>query len=164
MKPNGLVWLVAALLVAGTAVTQAGYTARTNYILHCQGCHGADGVGGIPDEVPPLGNSVGYFLQVPGGRSYLIQVPGIAQAPVSDEELADVLNYILEHYSAAQLPASFRPYTSGEVAEVRRSGKDIVALRNALVAEIRERLGVRMWTLDEPIRVKPPEDSDGSGY
>ena len=156
--------MVAALLVAATAVAQAGYTAKTNYILNCQGCHGADGVGRIPDEVPPLSNSIGYFVQVPGGRSYLIQVPGIAQAPISDEELADVLNYTLQYYSAPQMPASFRPYTGEEVARARHLGGDVVALRRALVDEIRERLGVRMWTLDDPIPVKPPEGSDGSGY
>ena len=158
------IWPAVLLLVASPAVATADYSAKTNYILHCQGCHGGDGIGGVPNEVPPLLNSVGYFLRVPGGRRYLMQVPGISQAPMSDPELAAVLNYMLKRYSAAQLPATFQPYTAEEVSGARRSRADVVALRNALVAKIREHLGVKMWTLHDPIRVQGPEGSDGSDY
>ena len=63
---------------------------RINYILHCQGCHLADGAG-TPDKVPALKNEVGRFLHVTGGREFLIQVPGTSQSPLSDAEVAAVL-------------------------------------------------------------------------
>ena len=99
----------------------AGYTPETNYILHCQGCHGADGVGGVTDKIPPLQDAVGYFLHVPDGRRFLIQVPGVAQAPLDDAEVAALLNYVLDRYSEDELPDGFVPYTAEEVARVRRA-------------------------------------------
>lgn len=157
-------WLGAALLALAPALVSAGYTAKTNYILHCQGCHGADGIGGIPGEIPPLLNSMGYFLHIPGGRSYLVQVPGVAQAPIDDAELAALLNYTLRHYSSAQLPTPFLPYSREEVARDRRSVSDIVELRAELIAAIRERLGVHVWTGGDPAqaseRGRPDEPLD----
>ena len=129
----------------------AGYTAETNYVLHCQGCHGADGIGGVPDQIPPLRDSVGYFLHIPDGRRFLIQVPGVAQAPINDTQVAELLNYILHRYGADQLPDAFAPYTREEVARERRRAVDVLALRAELVSALRDRLGVRIWTLEDPI-------------
>ncbi len=94
------------------------YSARTNYILMCQGCHLADGAG-TPQKVPALKNEVGRFLQVDGGREYLIQVPGTSQSPLTDKEVAAVLNWILQNFSSAELPADFAPYTTAEVSRYR---------------------------------------------
>ena len=125
--------------------TRAGYSAATNYILHCQGCHGADGVGAAPGEIPPLTGYVGYFLRVPGGRAYLTRVPGVAQAPVSDAELAHLLNYVVERFGALPASAAFPPYSAEEVARERRRGGDIVAERRGLAAAIRSTLGIEVW-------------------
>ncbi|MDE0005286.1 MAG: hypothetical protein OXQ29_21560 [Rhodospirillaceae bacterium] len=149
----GAVLLV--LSVAGPVRAAEAFNAKTNYILYCQGCHGADGVGVLTDQVPPLANAMGYFLHAPAGRAYLIQVPGAAYAPVDDGQLANLLNYALRRFSAAELPANFLPYSREEVARERRSHVDIVSLRAELVAEITERLGVRLWTLDNPTPVSP---------
>jgi hypothetical protein len=54
--------------------------------LNCQGCHRADGTG-TPGSVPALADSVARFLAVPAGREYLVQVPGVAQAPLDDAAL-----------------------------------------------------------------------------
>jgi len=134
---------VGCLLPAPAA---AEYSARTNFILHCQGCHGADGIGGTPGEVPPLAGAVGWFLRVPGGREYLAQVPGAANAPVSDAALAALLNYMLETYSRAEAGDAYRPYTEAEVASVRRARPDIVRARTSLVAAVQERFGVALWS------------------
>ncbi len=135
-------------LHGAAAHSDARYNAKTNYILHCQGCHGVDGIGALPEKVPPLADSIGYFLHVPEGRRYLVQVPGAAYAAVDDEALAEVLNYVLLRFSAAQLPATFRPYSADEVARVRRSPEDIVSLRARLAAELREKQGICVWAGD----------------
>lgn len=158
------VCLGAVLLAVAPALVNAGYTAKTNYILHCQGCHGADGVGRIPDQVPPLSNSMGYFLHVPGGRRYLAQVPGIAHVPIDDAEVAALLNFALRRFSSGQLPAPFVPYSTEEVARHRRAAPDVISLREELVTAIRERLGVRIWTEDDPSRGPEPGRRGGPLY
>lgn len=142
---TGLLAMLSAFLLG------AGYSPQTNYVLHCQGCHGVDGIGGLPDEVPPLLDSIGYYLEVPEGRRFLIQVPGIAHAPISDLELAGLLNHILRKFSAKQLPPSFVPYTPEEVGLVRRSRADVVAARAQLVSTLREDRGVQMWSREKPM-------------
>ena len=107
------------LLLGCLGVQAAGsYSAHTNYMLRCQGCHLEDG-SGTPEKVPALRNEVGRFLQVAGGREYLIQVPGTSQSPLTDQEVAAVLNWILDNFSSAELPADFKPYTTAEVARFR---------------------------------------------
>jgi hypothetical protein len=103
---------------------------------------------------------MGYFLQVPGGRRFLIQVPGVAHAPVSDAEIAEILNFTLERYSADQLPSPFLPYTEEEVARERREPTDIVLLRSELVSMLRERFGVQIWTTDVPVVPRPADGND----
>ena len=51
--------------------------ARVDYMLNCQGCHLPDGDGA--GDVPRMKNFVGNFLKVPGGRAFLVQVPGFRQ-------------------------------------------------------------------------------------
>jgi hypothetical protein len=113
---NGVIFLLLWCLIA-----QAGeaWSPRTNYILHCQGCHLADGAG-TPGKVPALRNEVGRFLQVPGGREFLIQVPGTAQSALSDAEVAAVLNWILENFSKEQLPTDFVAYSAMEISRYRQ--------------------------------------------
>ena len=149
------------LLLAAPLLMGAGYDARTNYILHCQGCHGADGVGGVPEKVPPLRDAIGHFLHVPGGREFLIQVPGVEQAPIDDGELAALLNYVLHRYSEDELPDAFLPYTAEEVARVRRAPVDVIVLRAELVAALHDRLGIRVWTLKDPIVARDDGGPDG---
>lgn len=138
-----LLGFAASLL--GSGIAAAEYSAQTNYILHCQGCNGADGIGGTPGEVPPLAHSVGYFLRVEEGREYLAQVPGAANAPVSDTALASLLTYMVNAFSSEEAGADFAPYTAREVTAVRRSQPDIVALRARLVSRLREKLGIELW-------------------
>ena len=110
-------------LIAALALL-SGYAPEVNYVLHCQGCHGADGSGLESGGVPPL-STVGSFLRVPGGREYLIQVPGIAQAPLDDEDLASLLNWLVERFSAEVVA----PYDAAEVARARSSPPANIAAR-----------------------------------
>ncbi|WPN32335.1 hypothetical protein QMK54_11590 [Pseudomonas sp. P5_109] len=65
-------------------------------------------------------NRMGSFLSVPGGREYLVQVPGTAQTALPDSDLARLLNWMLGSFSAAQIPADFQPYTAAEVGTLRQ--------------------------------------------
>jgi len=112
--------LVLLILLFCGAVFADDKAAQTNYMLHCQGCHTPDGAG-APGKVPSLKGFMGYFLHVKGGREFLIQVPGAAQASLSDVELAELTNWMLHNFSRAELPVDFRPYASEEVGGLRKN-------------------------------------------
>lgn len=92
--------------------------ARYNWIVHCQGCHRADGKssGG---GTPTISGSVGRFLSVAGGREYLARVPGVAFVSLPDQNVAELLNWMLRTYDRANLPVDFRPYSAEEVGKLR---------------------------------------------
>lgn len=111
--------------------------AQTNYMLNCQGCHGQHGSASMDGAVPALRNYVGNFLKVPGGRAFLVQVPGSANAGISDAALAELLNWILQTQSSGQLPATFEPFTQQEVHGLRQHPEsDVIGTRAALVQAI----------------------------
>ena len=127
--------LLAASLVLRAAVAGA-YTPEVEFALNCQGCHRADGTG-TPGSVPALADSVARFLAVPGGREYLVQVPGVAQAPLDDATLAAVVNWMLARFDAQHMPKDFRPYTAEEIGGLRKSPLvDVEKIRASLLAEI----------------------------
>ena len=103
------------LLAASLAVADDDEHARFDFVLNCSGCHGTDASGS--SIVPPLGDDLGRLVASAEGRSYLIRVPGVAQAPLSDARLARLMNFVLAELGRA--PA-FEPYTPAEVAQLRR--------------------------------------------
>ena len=114
------------LLVASPSYADDA-TARQDYVLSCQGCHGPQGDGAGP--VPGLRNYVGNFLHVPGGREFIVQVPGSANSALDDASLARLLNWMMREFSEDQLPANFEPYTATEVAQLRKTPiNDIVSV------------------------------------
>ena len=126
-------------IVSGALFMSAAALAdpQTDYILHCRGCHGPDGAG-APGAAPSFRGHVAKFLWVPGGREYLVRVPGTAQSELSDARTATLLNWILHEFSADQVPADFVPYTEDEVARHRRPPlTDVVAVRRDLMRAIR---------------------------
>ena len=131
------------LLLCISATTSANeILARQNYILNCQGCHLPDG-SGSKGNVPKMNDFVGYFLHVPGGREFIVQVPGAASAPISDRELADVMNWMLLNFSRNELPDPFEPYSAEEIGKLREEPLiDILQRREELIARIRDKLGV----------------------
>lgn len=121
----------------GTA-EQNNTRARVNYMLNCQGCHGANGEGNKRTDVPRMRDQVGNFLRVPGGREYLVQVPGSANASVNDAQLAELLNWMLPSISADQLPKNFKPYTEAEIKALRYSPEeDVQGTREKLTKALR---------------------------
>ena len=131
--------LAAALLVAGAAHPH-GAAAQTasdadagpppagvenarrawqNWTLNCQGCHRPDGSGSA-GTTPSVAGTVAKFLSVPQGREYLTRVPGVATSPLSDQDLSEVLNWMLWRFDRADMPTDFLPFTAGEVAQLRK--------------------------------------------
>lgn len=127
------------MLGSGALSAHAEQPPVVNYMLHCMGCHLADGSGGPPD-VPDARGEMGRLLADEGGRAYLVQVPGAAQAPISDAELAEVVNYMLETFSAHTLPTDHAPLTADEVARWRREWlPDVAAVREKLLARLAQK-------------------------
>lgn len=129
--------------VAGAGTGERGERlAKQNYMLNCQGCHLPDG-SGSPGNVPKLNDFVGYFLHVPGGREFIAQVPGAANAPISNEELAGVMNWMLLNFSANELPTPFQPYSADEIGELRKAPLvEVDQQRGELLTRIQDKLGV----------------------
>jgi mono/diheme cytochrome c family protein len=133
MSPRPAATLIAGLTLAlgGTSAATAE-TPQVLYMLQCQGCHLADGTG-APGSVPSL-EGLERFLAVPGGREYLVRVPGSAQSPLSDLELAAVLNWMLREFGPAEIAATFVPFSADEVAGVRQPPlTDVESVRRDLL-------------------------------
>ena len=96
----------------------AGAAPRSDYLMHCAGCHLADAAG-KPPYVPSLAGPLGRIAASPAGRDYLARVPGAAQAPIDDARLAAVLNWLLFEFNGDTLPQRFRPLSGAEVAKSR---------------------------------------------
>lgn len=118
--------------------------ARQNYILNCQGCHLSDGSGSPGNDVPNMKDFVGNFLHVEGGREFIVQVPGVANAPLDDQELAELMNWLLTNFSSAQLPKSHKLYSAMEIGELRKNALiNINPIREGLIRKIETQLGVK---------------------
>ncbi len=108
----------AASVASAPAGVENAQRAWQNWTLNCQGCHRLDG-SGSDATAPGIAGTVAKFLLVPGGREYLIRVPGVATSPLSDADLAEVMNWMLWRFDKEHLPASFQPYTAAEIAPLR---------------------------------------------
>jgi mono/diheme cytochrome c family protein len=104
------------------------------YAENCQGCHGPAGVS--VTEIPTLAGRIGYFARIPEGRRYLMQVPNVALNPSSDEDIANMMNWLLKAVSRAQLPDDFKPYSGEEVAQLRRARIDVAADRRRVIEQL----------------------------
>jgi hypothetical protein len=130
-------WAVAWLSMLGASVGPVGAQIRAptaadptpagvenaqrawqNWTLNCQGCHRPDG-SGTEGTAPSLAGTVARFLSVPGGREYLGRVPGVATSPLSNADLAEVVNWMLWSFDREHLPAQFQPYTADEIGRLR---------------------------------------------
>ena len=141
--------LVAPLVLLPLAGMAEGRGARIEFVIHCQGCHLENGAG-QPPHVPMFKDRVGYLLQIPDGREYLVQVPGVSNAPLSDADLAGVLNYMVQTYAGDSMPADFEPFTQAEIARHRGTAPPAIdALRHRLWREIAARFDAVRSTEDD---------------
>ncbi|MBS0327994.1 MAG: cytochrome c [Proteobacteria bacterium] len=126
------------------------------FVQRCAVCH-LESATGSPGFVPPLTDTLGYYVAADGGRAYLVRVvsygltgpitvAGVAYdatmalyAPLSDQQAADALNYVLTQFNTKSLPAQFKPFTAGEVHGARQekvSAIELHAARQALIDEL----------------------------
>lgn len=110
---------------------------RSHYVLHCAGCHGVAGAGAPEKYVPSL-QRLGLFLNVPGGREFVISVPGVMGSGLGDRQVAEVANWLLATMARDSVPAGHRPYTTAEVTQARAKPLlDVAAERARLVERAR---------------------------
>ncbi len=125
--------LVASALILAVGSEAGAFPPATNYATQCQGCHRARGEG-TADIVPRIDGTIGEILARPGGREYLIRVPGVAQAQLDDGELATLLDWVVERFggpAATDAPA----FLAEEVGRLRREPLiDVTAARARLFA------------------------------
>ena len=135
-----MIRILATLLILALGLNAAADSEQENkvaWMLNCQGCHRADG-GATGDQVPALRGTVAKFLTVPGGREYLIRVPGVAMAAMDDESIAALANWMLREFDEENIPADFARYSASEVGALRKSplGSEASTVRDGLMEEI----------------------------
>ena len=111
--------------------------AHFDYLMNCQGCHGPDGAGNAKREVPTL-DDVDRFLKLPEGREFLIRVPGMSRSPLSDADLANLANWMMQEFGGADGTMPFEPFEEAEVAGLRNNPivDGVVEHRAKLVARL----------------------------
>jgi hypothetical protein len=133
-----------ALMFCSGAHAQArGYeaaSAREAWTLNCMGCHTGEGHA-IPGKVPPLAGELGHLVRLPEGREFVMRVPGASNSSLTDAELANVLNWLIDTKNADTRPVDFRPYTAEEIAARRRPALTDVAKHRAALVESLQKSG-----------------------
>jgi mono/diheme cytochrome c family protein len=127
------------------------HNARALYVLHCGGCHSLDGSVSASARVPDM-RQLGRFLQVPCGREFLIQVPGVMGSGLNDEQVAQVTNWVLSSLASASIPAQHRDLDAAEVRRARRDPLVDMAARRELLVQAPENLGCNLLKRLEALR------------
>ncbi|MCG6942949.1 MAG: cytochrome c [Thiohalocapsa sp.] len=130
--------LVCGGLLAALASADDGLTPAKNYQLRCSGCHTMQGAGHPEQGVPDFRGMVGSFASTEGGRKYLLHVPGVIASSLSDREIAEVLNLIMQRWAGESLPAHYDPFTAAEVTRLRAAPiGNLVKYRRAVAKDLR---------------------------
>lgn len=116
-----------ATLLLTTITAHADSYEEHDYILNCSGCHRMDGSG---SSVVPSFQKMPELDGKPGARAYWIQVPGAAQAPLSDTRLAALMNWLVERFTGKPPQPE---YKAQEVGRLRSTPlRDPVAERSQI--------------------------------
>lgn len=133
--------LVAALLFAAAVQGQAAEltTPESDYVEYCSGCHGMQG-NSAPAQIPVLRDRVGYFMCTRDGRDYLIRLPNVAYSAITDnQELADMMNFVVFGLGGSSAPKGARPFTAAEVKRLRAEAlgtQSLIAARAMVVDKL----------------------------
>lgn len=104
----------------GLAAVTDPELARSDYVEHCAGCHGVQGVS-APARLPELRGRVGYMMCTPDTRAYLLRLPNIARSRLADnQQLADMLNFMVFAIGGDSVLPGTQPFTAAEVAHERK--------------------------------------------
>ena len=119
---------IAIVCCAGLYNVTVAADPASHYMIHCMGCHLADG-SGLPGEVPAFNEDLVRLMQSDDGRDYLVRVPGASQAPLSDSELASVLKWIVAAFGNKEFGDKefgntapnkpYSPFTGAEITQHR---------------------------------------------
>lgn len=111
--------------------------AHFDYQLNCQGCHGPDGAGSVKRGVPSL-DDLDRFQKLPEGREFLIRVPGMSRSPLSNADLTNLANWMMEEFAGTDGTIPFEPFDEAEVARLRDNPivDGVVEHRAKLVARL----------------------------
>ncbi|WP_372966168.1 cytochrome c [Marinobacter sp.] len=134
MSGKRMGWLLISLLLAGqllSQVTAAERSAAANYVLRCAGCHGMDGKGVEAAGIPTFPGFVDEFFNDEEGRLYLMHVPGVVGAGLSNHEIASVMNFVVDRWGKPGVVVDH--FTPEEVGRLRQQPvKDVVLLRYSI--------------------------------
>lgn len=138
MSPHAglLAMLLAAGPLAAHATPPSEGSVKGAFLERCGGCHGIGGAS-VSVLVPDLRDQVGFFLCTAEGRAYIPRLPNVAFSGVSDQRLAEIVNYTVFDVGGSSAPAGAKRYTAAEVGRLRRdplTATDLTA-RRARVAE-----------------------------
>jgi hypothetical protein len=135
--------MLAAMLFAAATSAAAAIpeltTPQSDYVEYCSGCHGMQG-NSAPAEIPVLRDRVGYFMCTREGRDYLIRLPNVAYSAISDDqELADMMNFVVFGLGGASAPKGTKPFTAAEVKRLRARAlgtQSLIAARATVVDKL----------------------------
>ena len=112
---------------------------KSLYILKCSGCHGINGTGAPDAGIPPFPGFIAPLARHPEGRVYIAHVPGVAASRLTDSQLVEVLNYVIEEWSGEDDLASTPRFTAEEFARLRAAPvPNVVEFRREVVAQMIE--------------------------
>jgi hypothetical protein len=87
-----------------------------------------------------LRDRVGYFMCSPEGRDYLIRLPNVAYSAITDnQELANMMNFVVFGLGGASAPKGAKPFTSAEVARLRTRAfatQSLISAREQIVGKL----------------------------
>ena len=87
-----------------------------------------------------LRDRVGYFMCTREGRDYLIRLPNIAYSAITDnQELADMMNFVVFGLGGNSAPKGTRPFSAAEVGRLRTKAlatHSLIAVRADVVAKL----------------------------
>ncbi len=126
--------LITVALCCAAADAAQAFPPLVNFQLQCMGCHLGDG-SGQPGRVPSIRRSLTIFSMFREGRDFVVRVPGVAQSPLSNEDTAVLLNWMVRNLSDLATPAGFTDYTAAEVRRLRdrRPLEQVKAVRARLL-------------------------------
>ena len=136
--------LLAAAALLGASAPASARGPDVNYMLHCSGCHTAEGVSPPLGRIPPLKDAVGHLALLPEGRRYIANVPGIRNSGLGPEDTAALLNWIVATYAGPSRPAGFTPFTGDELIAWRKDPPDDVMILRARVRDLLAARGISL--------------------
>ncbi|WP_372730753.1 cytochrome C [Novosphingobium sp.] len=109
-----------ATVAQGLAAITDPELAKADYVEHCAGCHGVQGLS-APAKLPELRGRVGYMMCTPATRAYLLRLPNIAKSRLTDnQQLADMLNFMVFGIGGQSVLPGTKPFTAREVGFERQ--------------------------------------------